>query len=169
MADNPIYDDKNVVLYDDLGNKVNVTLIDGVYRLATETVITGGAFSIQPFTPKVVFDSTGIALTTAWTELINETGIAGKFDFLACSTGTSNYKIRFTVDSVVVFEIAMSDLNAIGLTNAVNINIWAETALKNFRYRPLNSVDFTDNMKFEAAMTTGTGTLYYLATYRLRA
>jgi hypothetical protein len=63
----------------------------------------------------------------------------------------------------------MADLNAIGLTNATNVNIWAETALKNFRYRPLEPVDFTDSLKIEAAMTTGTGTIFYLINHRVQS
>ena len=191
MADNPVTDENNVVLYDDLGNKVGVILDGSIYRLAGSNIVTnagggkivtvstdgakerldvdaqisGGAFQIQPFTPVVDFDSTGIALTTAWTTLVTETG-EGKLDFIACSVGSSNYKVRLTIDTNVIFDISMADLNAIGLTNAVNINIWAETALKNFRYRPFNSVDYVMDMKIEAAMTAGTGTLYYLITHR---
>lgn len=40
MADNPIYDENNVCLYDDLGNKVGVILADGTYRLAGTNIIT---------------------------------------------------------------------------------------------------------------------------------
>ena len=40
MADNPITDENNVVLYDDLGNKVGVILKNGIYRLENRGVIT---------------------------------------------------------------------------------------------------------------------------------
>ena len=127
------------------------------------------SFQLQAFTPVVVYDSTGVALTTAWSTLVDYSTTGGKLDFIATSTGTSNYKVRLTIDGVETFDIAMSDLNAIGLTNAVNVNIWAETALKNFRYHPLISVDFNTSLKVEAAMTSGTGTLFYLINYRVEA
>jgi len=159
----------NVNIANDGNTKLVTVTTDGSKeRLDVDATISGGAFQIQPFTPVVDFDSAGVALTTSWTTLVTKTG-EGKLDFIACSAGSSNYKIRLTVDSSIIFDIAMSDLNAIGLTNAVNVNIWAETALKNFRYRPFNSVDYTTDLKVEAAMTSGTGTLYYLITHRVLA
>jgi hypothetical protein len=119
--------------------------------------------------PVVAFDSAGTALTTAWTTIVNYSGSAGKLDFIACVTGTSNYKVRLTIDTLEIFDLSMADLNAIGLTNAVNVNIWAENANKNFRYRPLAPMDFTDSLKIEVAMTTGTGTLYWLVNYRTQS
>lgn len=55
MADNPVTDDKNVVLYDDLGNKVNVILTDGVYRLAVQTS-EDSVITTNPF-PGISFSS----------------------------------------------------------------------------------------------------------------
>jgi hypothetical protein len=112
------------------------------------------------------FDSTGTSLTTAWTTLINVTGTAGKVDFIASALGSSNYKIRLTVDGTESFDISMANLNSIGLANATNVEIWAETANKNFRYHPNQPLDFTSSMKVEAAMTTGTGTLYWMVIHR---
>ena len=194
MADLPVTDDHNVVLYDDQGNKIGTVLKNGIYRLENRGIITSpdgtkdvtvttdgskerldvslGAdneFQLQAFTPVVTFDSAGVALTTSWSTLLDYSATGGKLDFIACSVGSSNYKVRLTIDGVEIFDIKMSDLNTIGLTNAVNVNIWAETALKNFRYRPLISVDFNTSLKIEAAMTTGTGTLFYLINYRIEA
>lgn len=39
MGDNPITDDNNVVLYDDLGNKVGVILDGSIYRLAVDSKV----------------------------------------------------------------------------------------------------------------------------------
>lgn len=139
----------------------------GGYRVPVQALIDGGTFSLQPFTPVITYDSTGTALTTSWTTIVNYSGTSGSLDFIAVSLGTSNYKVRLTVDGSEVYDIAMSDLNTIGLVNAVNVNIWAETALKNFRYRPLTPVDFTTSLKIEIAMTTGTGTAYWLVNYRV--
>jgi hypothetical protein len=125
------------------------------------------SFQLQAVTPVFNFDgTTGTSLTTSWTTLVNVTGTAGKVDFIASALGSSNYKIRLTVDSVVCYDISMSELNTIGLSNAVNVEMWAETANKNYRFHPNVPIDFTDNMKVEAAMTTGTGTLYWYVQHR---
>lgn len=162
---------QNVNIWDDDKQKsVTVTTDGAKQRLDVEaTLVAAGGqpvFSLQPFVPVMPYNSAGQALTTSWTTLLDYSGTEGKLDFIAAATGTSNYKIRLTIDTVEVFDISMADLNAIGLTNAVNVNIWAETALKNFRYRPLHPIDFVDSIKVEAAMTTGTGTMYWLINYR---
>ena len=161
---------QNVSIYPEGSASPITSTTDGVKeRLDVSAKISGATFSLNPFTPKITFDSTGTALTTAWTTIVDYTGSQGSLDFIAASIITSNYKVRLTVDSVEVFDIAMADLNKIGLVNATNINIWAETALKNFRYRPLTPVDFTTSLKIELAMTTGTGTAYWLVNYRVIA
>ena len=143
---------------------------DGVKeRLDVQALIDGGTFSLQPFVPNVVFDAVGYSLTTAWYAIVDITGFAGRLDFISCVVGNSLYKVRLTVDGSVIFDISMAELNKLGLTNAVNVNIWAETALKNFRYRPLTPVDFTDSLKVEVAMTTGSNTLYWLVNYRTQS
>ena len=161
----------DVSIHDAEDNAKHITLIaDGaIWRLPVQALIDGGTFSLQPFVPVVDFDSTGVALTTAWTTILNFTGSAGKLDFIATSLITSNYKIRLTVDGSEIFDISMADLNAIGLSNATNVSMWAETALKNFRYRPIAPVDFTASVKIEMAMTTGSGTAYYLVNYRTQS
>jgi len=167
MADNPITDDNNVVLYDDLGNKVAVNLLSGVYRLAVDSFITGGAFQLQPFVPYTVFDSTGVNVTSgAWVTLLSLTTQQGKLDFIACVAGGSGYRVRMTVDAIVAFNIAMSDLGSIGLSNATNVPIWVETAGKNFRYHPKTEVDFTDSLLIEVQATGSDVTISSLINYR---
>lgn len=152
------------------GKIVSVITDGSEERLAVDAKLATSdlTFQLAANTPQLDFDSAGLAITTAWSTLVEVTGTAGKLDMIACVLGSSNYRVRLTVDSTEIFDLSMSDLNAIGLTNAVNVEIWAETALKNFRYRPNVPVDFTDNMKIEVAMTTGTGTLYYLINYRIQ-
>lgn len=162
----------NVNIWDDAKTKSVSVITDGSdERLAVDAKLSesGLTFQLSAYTPVVTFDSAGTALTTAWTTLLNVTGTAGKLDFIASFVNTSNYKIRLTVDASVIFTISMGDLNAIGLTNAVNVNIWAENANKNFRYRPLDTIDFTDSLKIEAAMTTGSDTIYWLINHRIQA
>jgi hypothetical protein len=160
----------NVNIWNDAKTKAVTVTTDGAKeRLDVQALIEGGTFSLKPFVPVVAYDSSGTALTTSWTTIVNYTGGEGRLDFISCALGASTYKVRLTVDGTEVFDIAMSDLNILGLTNAVNVNIWAETALKNFRYRPLAPIDFTTSLKIELAMTTGTGTAYWLVNYRTQS
>ena len=161
---------QNVNIWDDAKTKSVTVTTDGSHeRLDVDARIAGATFSLNPFTPVISFDSAGTALTTSWTTVVDYSGGQGSLDFIAVSLGTSNYKVRLTIDGTEIFDIAMSDLNTIGLVNAVNVNIWAETALKNFRYRPLTPVDFTTSLKIELAMTTGSATAYWLINYRVIA
>jgi hypothetical protein len=158
---------QNIALCDSAQTK-NVTVItDGsIERLAVDADITGGNFDLQPFTPKVGFDAAGAAITTAWTTILNVTGKEGKLDQIACVVNSSNYQVRVTIDSVVIFTITMANLSALGLSNGTNIEMWVETADKNFRYHPNVPVDFTTNLKVEVSMTAGSGTLYYITHHR---
>ena len=161
---------QNISIHDDTDDVAVTTTTDGSKRrLDVQALIDGGTFSLSPFVPKTSYDATGVAITTTWTTLKEITTTQGKLDFIATSTGTSNYKIRLTVDGTECFDVSMAALGSIGLSNAVNVDIWAETALKNFRYRPQAPVDFTTGYKIEAAMTTGTGTVKYMILHRERS
>lgn len=157
----------DIAIWDEGRTKAVSVITDGaVERLAVDSNITGGNFYLQPFTPKVSFDSVGVAITTAWTAILDITSKEGKLDQIACVVNSSVYQVRMTVDSVVIFTISMSDLSALGLSNGVNVEMWVETADKNFRYHPNAPVDFTDNLKVEVSMTSGSGTLKYVTHHR---
>ncbi len=151
----------------DDSEQIEMVLDDGTFKVPVLATILGGTFQLQPYVPKVDFDSTGVALNTStWTEILNVTSTLGKLDFIAMVGTSSNYRVRLTVDGTEVLDISMADLNAIGLSNAINVSIWAETANKNFRYHPKAPVDFTDSLKIEAMAVTGTPTVTHLITYR---
>jgi len=144
-----------------------ITDLNSKERLAVDAFLTGGNFQLSPFVPVLEFDSTGISLNTStWTTLLNHTSETGKLDFIACVGGSSSYRVRLTVDGTEVFDISMADLNSIGLANATNVPIWAETANKNFRYNPTEGVDYTDSLLIEAMATTASPTLKYLISHR---
>jgi hypothetical protein len=159
---------QNVTLWDALKNKAVSVITDGLLeRLAVDANITGGNFHLQPFAPKMDFDTTGVVTnTTTWDTLVDVTATEGKLDFVALSAGSSNYEVRLTIDAVVVYTIAMADLSAIGLSNATNVEIWAETADKNFRYHPEVPVDFTTSLKIEVRATVATPTVKHLIAWR---
>lgn len=153
MADNPITDDNNVVLYDDLGNKVDVNLVAGIYRLAVDAALTDGNFQLQPFVPEFHYSVAGTALNTSTdTVLFTETDI-GKIDFICVVGSNANFEVALDVDGTEVLRISMSDLGTLGLSNATNVPIWAETANKNFRYSPKQGVDFTTSFTLSAKAT----------------
>lgn len=158
---------QDVAVWNEARTKAVSVITDGsVERLAVDADITGGNFDLQPFTPKVSFDAAGVTITTAWTTILNVTATEGKLDQIACVVNSSNYQVRLTVDSVVIFTITMANLSALGLSNGTNIEMWVETADKNFRYHPNVPVDFTLNLKVEVSMTSGSGTLYYITHHR---
>jgi hypothetical protein len=171
MADNPITDDNNVVLYDDEGNKVDVNLIFGVYRLATDTVLTGGNFQLQPFVPEFHYSVAGTALNTSTETVLFTESSVGKIDFISIAGSNSNYEVILEVDTVEVLRITMADLGSgLGLANATNVPIWVETANKNFRYSPKQGVDFTSQFTLSAIATANpAGTVNWLINDRKEA
>jgi hypothetical protein len=123
-------------------------------------------FQLRAFSPVVDFDSTGISLnTTTWDTLLTVTG-EGKLDFIACVGASSSYRVRLTVDGTECFDLAMSDLSSLGLSNATNVPLWAETADKNFRYNPNEPVAYSESLLVEAKALTATPLLKYLITHR---
>jgi hypothetical protein len=123
-------------------------------------------FQLRAFSPVVDFDATGISLNTStWDELLSVTG-EGKLDFIACVGASSAYRIRLTVDGTECYDLAMSDLASLGLSNATNVPLWAETANKNFRYNPNEPVAYSASLLVEAKAVTATPLLKYLITHR---
>jgi len=158
----------DVAIWNEARTKTVTTTTDGATeRLDVDATIVGGSFQLQEFVPVVVIDPTGVSLSTgAWNTLLNVTSTQGKLDFIGCAGGSSNYRVRVTMDSLLIFNVSMADLNSIGLSNDVNVPMRAETALKNFRYRPLEGVDFTTSILIEAQATSATPTLTSLISYR---
>jgi hypothetical protein len=145
---------KNVTLYDENGNQVELILDGAIWRLAVDALITGGNFQLQPFLPDFHYSIAGTALNTSTdTVLYTESG-TGKIDFICVAGSNSNFEIAIDVDGTEVLRIPMSDLATLGLSNATNVPIWAETANKNFRYSPKQGVDFTTEYTLSAKSTT---------------
>ena len=124
-------------------------------------------FTLQPFVPYLICNASGTTIDSAtYTSLLSVSNTGGKLDFIAVGAGSSTYRVKLTIDSATVYDLSMLELNSIGLANAINVEIWAETANKNFRHRPNIPLDFTDNMKVEIKATGATMTVYYLITHR---
>ena len=166
MADLPIDDTIDVNITNDAKTKKVTVTTDGVKERLDVTLGTTAEFQLRAWLPLIDFDATGVALNTStWTTLLTITD-EGKLDFIACVGGSSSYRIRLTVDGTEAFDISMTDLNDIGLSNATNVPMWAETANKNFRYHPKTEVDFQTSLLVEAKALTATPNLRHLITYR---
>lgn len=170
MADDDNVTD-NVTLWDNDGDREVSIITDGSEeRLAVDSLITGGNFQLQPFTPVFDFDTSDTSLNTSTdTSLKNVTSTTGKIDFIAIVGSQSNYEVVLKVDGSEILRITMSILGAdIGLANATNVPLWVETANKNFRYSPKQGVDFTDSFELLAKATSGTPTVNWLVNYRIQ-
>ena len=168
MADDDNVTD-NVTLWDNDGDREVSIITDGSdERLAVDSLITGGNFQLQPFTPVFDYDTSGTALNTSTdTSLKLVSSTIGKIDFIAIVGQLSTYEVVIKVDGSEVLRITMADLGAgIGLANATNVPLWVETANKNFRYSPKQGVDFTDSFELLAKSTTGTPNVSWLVNYR---
>jgi len=157
----------NVALYEEGSTDSITSTADGAKERLDVTLGSTFEFQLQAFAPVTSFDSTGISLNTStWTTLLTVPSTEGKLHFIACVGASSAYRVRLTVDGNECYDIAMSDLASIGLSNATNVPIWAETANKNFRYNPGTPVDFKSSLLIEAKAVTATPLLKYLITYR---
>ena len=158
---------RNVNIANDDNSKLVTVTTDGSRERLDVSLGDELSFSLSAFTPLTAIDPVGVALSTgSWTTLLNVTTTKGRLNFIACSGSTSNYRIRVTVDGVETYDVEMADLNSIGLANATNVEIWAETANKNFRYHPQTPVDFTSSLLIEAQSTSATPTLKSYIAYR---
>jgi len=160
----------NVSLTNDDASKVVTVTTDGAKeRLDVNAKLEDSdlTFQLQAFSPVINFNagSTALAASPTWTTLLSITD-QGKIDFIAIAGSLSTYRVRLTVDSVVIFNVTMSELAAIGLDSS-SAPIWAETASKNFRYKPNEAVDFNTSFLVEAQLTAGVPSVSWLVHHRV--
>lgn len=164
MADDDRTD--NVSIANSENTQIVTITTDGAKERLDTSLGEEFEFQLRAWAPVTDFDATGVPLNTStWTTLLTVTA-EGKLDFIACVGGSSSYRVRLTVDGNECYDLAMADLNAIGLSNATNVPLWAETANKNFRYNPNSPVDFKTTLLIEAKATVATPNLKHLITYR---
>lgn len=144
--------------------------IAGIYRVPTN--VTGSVSIDYDESPtryqlKTNYNATGTSVTTTDTSLFTYSG-AGVIDLVAVnSTTSSSWGIVINIDSTERLRITMGDLGSnLGLTNS-DFVIVAETANKQFRWRP-EQIGFTTSFTIEAYATTGTVTLNHMIMFRER-
>jgi len=162
---------QNVTLWDNAKAKNVSTVTDGaVERLAVDAVaVVTSDESATKFQLKSDYDAIGVALNTSTdTSLFNFTG-AGVIDLIAVnSLTTANFEVTIKIDGTERIRITMADLGAaLGLTNS-DFDIVAETANKQFRYRP-NSIGFTTSFEVLAKATTASPNVRHLVLFREKA
>ena len=159
---------KNVELVNTANDKsVTITTDGAKERLDVSADIVGGSFSLSAFNPETDFSVANTALNTSTdTTLYTETA-EGKIDFIVIVGSNSNYEVVLVVDTVEIFRIKMSELATLGLSNATNVAMWAETANKNFRYHPNEGVDHLTSWSLKAKATGNpTPTVNWLINHR---
>lgn len=163
----------DVTLYDENGNKVNIELDDSIYRLSVSAKLDESSltFQLNPFTPIFDFDATStVTLNTSTDTSLKLINDIGKIDFIALAGSSANYEVVLKIDGTEILRINMGELGSdIGLANATNVPLWAETANKNFRYSPKQGVDFTSSFELLAKATSATPTVNWLVSYRIQA
>jgi len=159
----------NVNIANDDNSKLVSVITDGAYeRLAVDanaTIVNNE--SPTRYQLKSDIDTTGTSVTTSDTTLYTYSG-SGVIDLVAINNATSsNWGIVINIDGTERLRISMTDLGStLGLTNSA-YDVVAETANKQFRWRP-SEIGFTTSFTIEAYSTSGTQTLYHLILFRER-
>ena len=158
----------------DSDNKLITVTTDGVKErldcnMDGSEVIISDSESATKYQMQTDFDAVGTLLNTTTDEvLFSDTG-TGTLDFVAISGSTSGFEIAIEVDGTERIRITMAELASIGLSNAVNVPFWAETANKNFRYSPNIPVGYTASFRILAKATGAPlATVDHLILYRER-
>lgn len=165
MADLPITDEKNIVLHDDLGNKVSVVL-GTLNKLAVDATISGDE-SPTKYQARFDYDATGDLLNLATDTLLFSFSGIGILDFIGIGGSNANYEVIITIDGVERLRVSTTALASIGLQNTTTAPIWVETADKNFRYNPNEGTGFATGFAIYAKATANpVPTVEHITTYR---
>ena len=156
----------DVSIHDDTSeDAVETVYTSGKRRLCVDSVTTiSGDESPTKYQLRSHKDSQSIT-TGAFQEIFSATTI-GLLDFVATSTNSANYEIAIEIDGTIQLQTTMGELGVIGLSNAVNVNIWAENANKNYRYRPLEGSGFSISCRVLARATVSTQTIDHIVLWR---
>jgi len=160
----------NTTLYDEAGNPVDVVLDGSIYRLAVDATATiENNESPTKYQLKTDFDAAGDLLTSSADVVLYSYTGDGVLTFIGVSNATtSNYEVAIEIDGTERFRITMSDLgSALGLTSG-NTPIWTETANKNFRFRPYESVGFSTGFRVLARATGANTTVTHVTMFKER-
>jgi hypothetical protein len=155
----------NISIHDETSDAAVTTTIDGSkIRLDVDTAAESNP---TLYTLEFDEDSTGSTVTSASdVDLVSVTG-SGLIDFIRVASGSSGYEIALEIDSVERVRLTMAEIgNDFALSNATNVQIWVDTANKNFGFNPSEGVGYSTNFKVIAKATGSDVTLKHLVQYR---
>jgi len=166
---------KDVSIHDEATNSPVTTSVDGAKRrldcnMDGSQVIISDSESATKYQLQTDFDAVGDLLNQSTdTVLYSVTGETGTLDFVAITGSNANFEVTIEIDGTERFRITMAEVGAIGLSNATNVPLWAETALKNFRYSPNLPVGYTTGFRILAkSVSAQNPTVTHLTMYRQR-
>ena len=133
-------------------------------------IIVSDSESATKYQLQTEFDAIGDLLNQSTdTILFTVTSETGTLDFVAITGSNANFEVTIEIDGTERFRITMAEIGSIGLSNATNVPLWAETALKNFRYSPNLPVGYTSGFRILAKSTSAQNpTVKHLTMYRQR-
>ena len=166
---------QNVNIWDDSKTKSVTVTTDGVKErldcnIDGSEVIVSDSESATKYQLQTDFDAVGDLLNQATdTVLYAVTGETGTLDFVAITGSNANFEVTLEIDGIERIRITMAEVGSIGLSNATNVPLWAETALKNFRYSPNLPVGYTTGFRILAkSVSAQNPTVTHLTMYRQR-
>jgi hypothetical protein len=165
---------QNVNIWDDAKSKAVTVTTDGAKeRLDVDIgdnidVTITDSESPTKYQLKADYDATGVSVASSPDTTLYTFSGSGVIDLVAVNSDTSsNWGIDLIVDGTSRLRITMEDLGSeLGLTNS-DFVVVAETANKQFRWRP-EQIGFTTGFTVKAYATGTTVTLKHLIMFRER-
>jgi len=163
---------QNVNIWDDAKSKAVSVITDGsTERLAVDvsgTVDIDYDESPTKYQLKTDYDATGTSVASSPDTTLYTYSGSGVIDLVAVNCLTSaNWGVDIIIDGTSRLRITMPDLGSqLGLTDS-NFDVVAQTANKQFRWKP-SQIGFTTNFTVKAYATGATVTLEHLILFRER-
>jgi hypothetical protein len=165
---------QNVSIHNDVTDAdVTTTTIGAKTRLDCNMdgseIIISDSESATKYQLQTDFDAVGDLLNQSTDNVLYSTTGTGTLDFVAVTGSNANFEVTIEIDGTERIRITMAEIGSIGLSNATNVPMWAETALKNFRYSPNLPVGYTTGFRVLAkSVSAQNPTVTHLTMYRER-
>ena len=157
---------QNISIHDDTSDAaVTTTTVGSKVYLDTASTIVNNE-SPTKYQLKTDYDATGDSVASSPDTTLYTYSGAGVIDLVAINcTTSSSWGVDIIIDGTSRLRITMTDLGGnLGLTNS-DFAVAAETANKQFRWRP-TQIGFTTSFTIKAFATGATVTLAHLIMYR---
>jgi hypothetical protein len=165
---------QNVSIYPEGSANPITSTTDGVKEridcnMDGSEIIISDSESATKYQLQTDFDAVGDLLNQSTDNVLYSTTGTGTLDFIAVTGSNANFEVTIEIDGTERIRITMAEIGSIGLSNATNVPMWAETALKNFRYSPNLPVGYTTGFRILAkSVSAQNPTVTHLTMYRER-